>query len=494
MTSPIGWPRARGRRSIAAGMDERATTADEDTERPGAGDLPDESADANVAFTGSLVAVRPLPVPAPTVTLPRAGEGPLLDRVHAANATARRRSIGRLGAFFPGYDFEAAAQTSDDRRFNVLVLGDTLVDHLRAPSTVDRIVREHELGPGRLRFSHGDDSKKGARPPRVMNTIRSQQPRRISGERLVVGPVVAALRDRWTTIVNNIDSLDPVVAGVCRDLERVYGCRVNTNVYVSWGQAEGFGPHWDTHDTIIVPATGSKRWKVYEPTVLSPLRPWTDRAVSPRPVWEGEIAPGNALVIPRGWGHEVQGSDDLAVHYTIGVNRFIAHQLLDRIEAEGGTYPILRADVPYDAREPVVSYERSLHDSPTGLAEFLASLATPDLVDRALATHRARIPLRLFGSLHDTWRAVGSEDWSGLGVRVPVPAGVMLVGSAPGATSFAFGNRIVDVRNGAVDAFLALAEADVRAPDGLPEITGADGTALARELVEAGVAAIERTD
>ena len=183
---------------------------------------------------------------------------------------------------------------------------------------------------------------------------------------------------RWSTLSTSsgrpsstvLTVLIPQSPKCVSTLNARYGAQINTNVYLSFGPAEGFGPHWDEHDTIIVPAAGSKKWTVYEPTTLSPLRPWVGADVSGRPVWEGSIEPGMCLVIPRGWGHEVGGSDDLAIHYTIGVNRLTVRNVLDRLISEGGYHPLARADVAYDPAEQVMSYDRSIHDKAEGLAEF----------------------------------------------------------------------------------------------------------------------------
>lgn len=452
----------------------------------------DRGADTPEPFAGSLVRSSWLSQPAPTMTLPRATDGDELgSRLAKTNAVARQHSLDRLDTWFPGYDFDAAAQTSDDRRFTVLSLGEVLVEHLKATDAIDRFVNHHDLLPGRLMFSHGEPERRGSRPA----SVDRSRPGTNVAERVAVGPTIAALRDRWTMIINGVDRLDPILDDVCEQLERVYGCRVNTNVYISWGESMGFGSHWDMHDTIIVPASGTKRWRVFEPLVLSPLRPWIGPEVSERAVWEGEISVGDALVIPRGWGHEVCGSDDLAMHYTIGLTRFTANTLFQRLEHEAGQWPIARADVPYDPREPVISYDRSLHDKPESLAQFAAQLATPEAVDRAVATFRARLELRGPSSLPASWKALATDDWTGLGVRLPVPAGIMPVPGNPGSNLFAFGDHLVDIATPALDAFLALGDTRVWAIDDLPTVDAPGGArALAVELVEAGLGRVAELD
>ncbi len=438
-------------------------------------------------FQGKLVRVSPLPRPAPVVRLVDASAGPLQARLAEQNATARADSIEALAKWFPGYDFATAAQTCDDRRFTVLNLGAELFDHLDAITTVERLLAEHNLPGNRLRFSHGDPGKTGLRPDRVTDPARPQM------NRVRPGPLVSALREGWTVIINGIDDIDPVIGGVHEHLERVYGCRVNTNVYLSWGEALGFGQHWDQHDTIIVPAAGAKLWKVYEPLALSPMRPWVGPQVSPRPVWEGYLEPGMALVIPRGWGHEVAGSDDLAVHYTIGVNRLTGTDVVERLRTAGGHQPILRADLAYDLDAPAMAYDKSLHDEPDSFRNVVDEVIGPDFMAVAVATYRARLPVRMFPSLYDLWAAVADDNWDDQIVRMPVPAGVHVINRDPAVVRLAFGDQLIEVANPVADLFAELADCRSHRVGDLPEVEDAPEARgqLCEELVEAGLLAIE---
>jgi hypothetical protein len=311
----------------------------------------------------------------------------------------------------------------------------------------------------------------------------------------VPGGLARAVAERWTAIVNGADRLDGPLSEVCLHLTRVYGGPVAVNIYISQGPSKGFGAHWDSHDTIIVPICGSKRWQLFEPTVLSAQRPWIAFEISDRPVWEGVIDPSTALVIPRGWGHRVEGSDELSVHCTIGVNRLETHNLLERVGYEAGFWPMMRADVPYDPLEPVGSYEGSVYDDPLGFARTIAEIASPELVDRAIAAHRARLVRPPFGELGHAFRAVAYDDWSGLALRLNAPAGISVHREDEDAAVLAFCNRAVRVAAEAGDAFVALVDTAPRKISELPAVGGGDGgdrrTELARLLVVLGLATVE---
>ncbi len=448
------------------------------------GDTPSESppGETTASFRGDHIVVEPLPQPAPPIHL-AAAESPneSLRRLAAINNSARLASNAILEEWFPGYSFVDAAQTTDDRRFTVLNVGSALAEHLNGVETVEQILTQQNFTGGALRFSHGEI--KGDGPSGVVEQV-SQQLRRPR-----LGPLVDALDNQWTTILNGIDGAEPAASDLCEHIERVLGARCNVNVYVSYGHALGFGQHWDNHDTIIVPVTGSKKWRVFEPALLSPQRPWVPDVVSERPVWEGVIEPGMCLVIPRGWGHEVQGSDDLSIHYTLGITRLTFSDVMQRVAVESGFNPLIRADVAYEPANPVQSYDGSLLDDPAMLPDLVAGLATPELVDRAIATFRSRCPFRLSPRLFDMWAAACAGQWDTMTLRMPVPMGLHLIDVVPQATLFAVGDFRLSVSGAATELVLALADAQPHQIADLPLVndSAAEREAACSELLRAGL-------
>ncbi len=438
---------------------------------------------------GLLVQTTEIPVGVP-LTVPREGASPLQHQLAIGNAAARTASLKQLAEWLPGYDFEEAAQNVDSRRFMVIRLGDSLVRYLDGESMVERLLfaHDHTWGLGGISFSHGD--LKGHQPP--PDFAARVNPKSGLG-RLDQGGLVRALDERWTAIINSADLYDPPLNEVCTHLTRAYGSPLNTNVYVSFGPSKGFGAHWDNHDTIIVPVHGSKRWALFEPAVLSAQRPWIGPDVSDRALWEGVLEPGMALVIPRGWGHRVDGSDDLSVHCTIGVARLEVHDLFERVRFEAGYWPVMRGDVPFDVREPAVSYGGSVFDEPDGFARTAGEIASVELIERAVASHRARIRRAAYPSFLDTFRAAALGDWSELTIKLVAPAGVMVHAELDDEVILAFNNRAVRVALEARDAVAALADCAPWMVGALPSVGGDEDRRpeLARLLVTAGLATVQ---
>lgn len=433
-----------------------------------------------------LVTTEPLPT-ARRLRLPAQRDGGVSERLAIGNAIARADALDRLGVWFPGYDFDQAARTTDARGAAMVALGPALLDHLGGAELVERVLgeRDHYHAKGGLTFSRGD--LEGHQPPPPGVAGASREPDRFSVQ---VGPLAGHLSRQWTTIINGADRYDTRLSAVCGDLERAYGAGVNTNIYLSYGPAEGFGAHWDTHDTLIVQAHGTKRWSVFEPLVLSAQRPWIGRVVSEEPVWQGDLEPGLAILIPRGWGHRVEGSDDLSMHLTIGIARQEVHDLVRRLAARPGASAAMQADVPFDPLTAPARVDRTFDDAST-FARLVDEQMTPDLMSDALASHRASLHRMPPAALRPAFHALALDDWASVRLRLTAAAGVMLADETPDAIDVAFQNTLVHVATPGVEAFLTLVPGRPVAVGELPPVDLVeedDGRlAFARAALEAGI-------
>jgi hypothetical protein len=123
--------------------------------------------------------------------------------------------------------------------------------------------------------------------------------------------------------------LGGAVADLCDDLTVAFRSHTQVNVYVSKGDAPGFGAHWDDHDVVVIPVSGAKYWDVDEPHELGAIKDVTPMGGTGRSVWSGVLRLGDALAIPRGWPHRVSGlGDEVSVHLTASIRRPTALDLL----------------------------------------------------------------------------------------------------------------------------------------------------------------------
>jgi ribosomal protein L16 Arg81 hydroxylase len=84
---------------------------------------------------------------------------------------------------------------------------------------------------------------------------------------------VASRFDAGATIVfGQLHRRVPALARLCVAIGQIFGCRVQTNTYFTPPHAQGFRPHWDTHEVFVLQVAGTKSWSVYDTKVTLPLK------------------------------------------------------------------------------------------------------------------------------------------------------------------------------------------------------------------------------
>ena len=148
---------------------------------------------------------------------------------------------------------------------------------------------------------------------------------------------------KWLRVEQHL----PALRHVCRALSSEIGFGVRSNLYLTPAFSKGFHAHYDLEDALLLQLKHTKAWSVYRElnAHCSRGRFWFADAsdlcqakviseVSTRgyvqlraelamgdATMQFELAPGDALYIPRGWLHEADmfGRDTLSLHVTLGV-------------------------------------------------------------------------------------------------------------------------------------------------------------------------------
>ena len=199
--------------------------------------------------------------------------------------------------------------------------------------------------------------------------------------------------DGATVIFNHLHTRVPALARLCVALGRRFSSRVQTNVYLTPRDAQGFAPHWDTHDVFVLQISGTKRWSIYDTKVTLPLRGQRfERGTPPGDVSEEfELGPGSAVYLPRGLMHSARSTDEASLHITLGLTAFTwAEFLVESVTAAALEEESLRRNLPRGfAREgfPAAERERLFGEK----LAFVQSRFDPEVVwrrftDEVLAT------------------------------------------------------------------------------------------------------------
>lgn len=192
-------------------------------------------------------------------------------------------------------------------------------------------------------------------PESEMNMVNTGRP--IPAERYTtaaghVDPVRAAqeFAAGGTIILPALQRRLPALAAYCRALETVFSCDLQTNIYFTPDNAQGFRTHYDSHDVIVLQVHGSKTWKIYESELELPLRSQAFKPegfVAGKVIDEFVLQAGDMAYVPRGVVHDAIATTEMSLHITTGLLNHCWVDLLLEAVADAARHDVeLRRGVP----------------------------------------------------------------------------------------------------------------------------------------------------
>ena len=137
------------------------------------------------------------------------------------------------------------------------------------------------------------------------------------------GAVVRHYQSGATIIFPQINLAIDELANFCRNLEFELSCKVQTNVYLTPRNSQGFKTHYDDHDVFIMQIHGKKNWNLYQQAVEKPFRgePFdSSEHEAGRLNLNFTMEPGDCLYIPRGYMHDATNvGSEPSLHITVGL-------------------------------------------------------------------------------------------------------------------------------------------------------------------------------
>jgi lysine-specific demethylase/histidyl-hydroxylase NO66 len=87
------------------------------------------------------------------------------------------------------------------------------------------------------------------------------------------GAVADRYRGGATIVLNQAHQFDPKLARLCAVAWRyVFSSHVQTNIYLTPPNAQGFRTHYDNHDVLVIQVEGEKAWRLYDMPIATPFR------------------------------------------------------------------------------------------------------------------------------------------------------------------------------------------------------------------------------
>jgi hypothetical protein len=264
--------------------------------------------------------------------------------------------------------------------------------------------------------------------------------------------VLAHYASGKTVILPGAQRRWPALARFCATLQDEMLANVEANVYLTPAGAQGFSPHYDMHDVLMLQVEGSKKWhlKTDERIPLTSnedqLRHEYYTIDTVQDVVGAEVInlqAGQALYLPRGVIHYGQAQDTHSLHITFGFEPTLWYQLLGAVVSDAMLKDVeLRKTVPAD----ILCDLRGNRDKIMAMFErVLASGAASDAWRHHYRRSGNLLPGRGIDSINrigqitaDTklvlregasvfWDNTGKSPWFSLtGRRIDVPAAMLL--------------------------------------------------------------------
>ncbi len=206
-----------------------------------------------------------------------------------------------------------------------------------------------------------------------------------AGDFIDRGAVADRYRRGATIVLNQAHQFDPALARLCRGLEHAFSAHVQTNIYLTPSNAQGFRTHYDNHDVFVIQVEGEKAWRLYDMPIEAPYRGegFEQGQFEPGPLrQEFVLKPGDCAYVPRGLMHDAQTSGDgPSLHITVGlITRTWADLMLEAVSEAALRSPDLRRSLPAGFAQ--TGFDRS--NARAHLKDLARALADTVTLDPAL--------------------------------------------------------------------------------------------------------------
>ncbi len=183
--------------------------------------------------------------------------------------------------------------------------------------------------------------------------------------------ILQALHERWQSLRQLCGALGRAISGTAQ-----------VNVYLTPPGESGLPAHYDTHDVLVLQASGSKRWRIFGRAVDTPTRdqPYEQVQDPGEVTREFDLQAGDLLYLPRGFVHVAEAHEQTSLHLTVGLHPITVGSVVraiveGRIESDPGFRRALPPGFAHDA----LARARSV----TQIRDALDTLARDCDADRA---------------------------------------------------------------------------------------------------------------
>ncbi|MFZ1162581.1 cupin domain-containing protein [Mycobacterium sp.] len=128
--------------------------------------------------------------------------------------------------------------------------------------------------------------------------------------------------DGYTIVLESVHRYVRALASLLHAIEVELNFSTQLNAYFTPPESQGFVPHYDEHDVLILQICGAKIWHLYDGADVAPCDMIRHEPVAadalPSPT-DVRLEAGDVLYVPRGRVHAAEATSEVSVHLTLGV-------------------------------------------------------------------------------------------------------------------------------------------------------------------------------
>jgi ribosomal protein L16 Arg81 hydroxylase len=158
-------------------------------------------------------------------------------------------------------------------------------------------------------------------------------------------------------IIPRLEQTIPSLAALCDNIKSRLSEQIEVGAIVTTGVGGALELHYDPEDLIILQVEGTKRWQIYGPAVVNPVRAAPKELLAKEPppkrapIFDEFLGPGDFLFVPGGSWHQCENGPGRSIHLGIF---FVPPSIYDAIKAitsqilleEISRVPLTRLDSP----------------------------------------------------------------------------------------------------------------------------------------------------
>jgi len=205
---------------------------------------------------------------------------------------------------------------------------------------------------------------------------------------LDVAAIYRAVADGQSLLLTRVHRLHRRTGLLCRQVAADFRSAgvvlrkpIRANAYFTPPRAQGFAPHYDDHDVLVLQLHGDKLWRIHGEAVKWPRKPMVDAlaadALNPK-AQEVILRAGDVFYLPRGFVHEAIAQDASSLHLTLSVQAATWSDVFERL-----------IDIEYRLGEPLpigfCAGGASRAPDKARMAQIIDDMARSTVLDRAMA-------------------------------------------------------------------------------------------------------------